>query len=72
MSAIIITQLFLVVVALVYDNRTYRIFLGSISVLFAIPVYFCFRHEMQLYISGTILLASVMTGVFVAIRPWRM
>jgi hypothetical protein len=71
-SALILVEVILIIMQIRVNKRWSRVLLSIMSVLFLIPVIFCFQPQMKLYMSGTILCCASLIGIFVAMRPWRM
>lgn len=69
MTSLIVFGIILILIGIRKRKTGYRIFLTIINVLFLVPVYFCFQHEMQHYIGGTILLLVAFIGLLMALLP---
>ena len=69
MTCLIVLEIILVVIGVFHKKKGYRVFLGIISTIFLVPVIFSYQHEVQMYASGTILLITVLVGLYVATNP---
>lgn len=69
MTALIFFGIILILIGIRKRGTGYRIFLAIMNVLFLVPVYFCFQHEVQHYIGGTILLLVALIGLLMAFLP---